>query len=694
MKIKNLASIVLIATLGLYGCGGGSSSDPTPEEEIISISYNSGDLYAGIPYEIKTSNITSLSVNIGTITPKSENQNTQDMVWLYTVPLESLAIPLNVNLTYTTSNGETKTQEIVFGNENSKDKSTDPLLVQQWHIKNYGKNFYQTTIAPTLGIDLNIPAAWRLIDEDGSHITGKNIKVGVIDTPVDIKHEDLKNKFFTPNVDSTKNINIGLSLELLKQEDAYAHGTAVTGILTAEANNGLGGRGIAFDSKFASFNFFTSDISDDLGTFLLSKDIMLVNASVGIDLSTNNKNPMLESYLFAMFEDNKPFIHAMGNEFFDNKGGYSFCINESYVNEVVNCEFKQTSSLDSFPYNINVAAMNSSGEHSSYSSTGSNLWVSALGGEFGNNGSDSSSPAIVTTLSSYEPTDFDDWDKETNWRNENNKYYTSMMNGTSSATPETTSIVALMLQANKELTVPQIRYILAKSARNDLLISSMNRETIKNTDGFIIDNGWQTNSANWRFSNYYGFGLVDAEAAVKLALNCDEDVLCVQKQKLPTEYVSNDNRSCKNIGFDDSLNLYTVDCFFTNFVDENKHQMEGKKIIDNAMITISGIPYTFSQYPITKNMVNKANALLQLELVSPSNTTSIIKNLYSNWDFNSMVNLNTTSKYATLTTSQFYHEEVVADDLFTFRFYSQYPINVDELNKSKNFNLTLWVYDN
>ena len=46
-----------------------------------------------------------------------------------------------------------------------------------------------------------------------------------------------------------------------------------------------------------------------------------------------------------------------------------------------------------------------------------------------------------------------------------NCQYTAMMNGTSAATPNVAGVVAMMLEANPNLTVRDIKYILAKTAK-------------------------------------------------------------------------------------------------------------------------------------------------------------------------------------------------------------------------------------
>jgi len=77
-----------------------------------------------------------------------------------------------------------------------------------------------------------------------------------------------------------------------------------------------------------------------------------------------------------------------------------------------------------------------------------------------------------------------------------------LFGGTSAAAPLVSGVVALMLEANPELGWRDVRTILAKSA--------------KKVDTAHPD--WQVNGAGLNINHDYGFGLVDAQAAIELAL--------------------------------------------------------------------------------------------------------------------------------------------------------------------------------
>ena len=98
---------------------------------------------------------------------------------------------------------------------------------------------------------------------------------------------------------------------------------------------------------------------------------------------------------------------------------------------------------------------------------------------------------------------------------ENNTDY-RFLAGTSFATPMVSGVVALMYEANPNLGWRDVQSILANSARH---VGS----EIGSGPAFDERYAWGWNDANtWNggglhFSNDYGYGLVDALAAVRLA---------------------------------------------------------------------------------------------------------------------------------------------------------------------------------
>jgi len=76
----------------------------------------------------------------------------------------------------------------------------------------------------------------------------------------------------------------------------------------------------------------------------------------------------------------------------------------------------------------------------------------------------------------------------------------------------------LMLEANPNLSSRDVKHILAMTAKKiDPNFSGISRTNILPDGAFSLDFGWVKNKAGIWFSNWYGFGAVDASAAVSMA---------------------------------------------------------------------------------------------------------------------------------------------------------------------------------
>jgi len=193
-----------------------------------------------------------------------------------------------------------------------------------------------------------------------------------------------------------------------------------------------------------------------------------------------------------------------------------------------------------------VGAVNAFGRRSSYSTPGSAIWVSAPGGEFGlsveagwasppTNPEYVFEPAMVTTDQSgcdqgYS-NDFDGapYNLFEDGSEENPDCdYTSTFNGTSSATPVTAGVIALLLEANPDLTWRDVKHILASTAEK--VDPDQAGVIILETSGIIdqpyqVELGWIENGAGYHFHNWYGFGRVDVTSGVAMAQSYDLDTL-------------------------------------------------------------------------------------------------------------------------------------------------------------------------
>lgn len=107
----------------------------------------------------------------------------------------------------------------------------DPSFNLQWGLKNTGQVVQGVT--GTIGADIEAPQAWQVTTGSAS------IKIAVLDTGMNLTHEDLQNKIDPVMKDFT-----GAGIE-----DQYGHATHVAGIAAADTNNGIGIAGTGFNSK-------------------------------------------------------------------------------------------------------------------------------------------------------------------------------------------------------------------------------------------------------------------------------------------------------------------------------------------------------------------------------------------------------------------------------------------------------------
>lgn len=386
--------------------------------------------------------------------------------------------------------------------------STDPLFLHSWHLYNYAQKSFSSSSGVSTN-DLNLMTTWN------SGYLGQAVNVLVSDTGVQSAHPDLAANFLGGAV--SKDFTNGISPDylfataepILNTVSTESHGTAVAGIIAAVAKNSIGGSGVAPSAKIASANFLNSAF--DMNSFLaqVSGDFKIVNQSWGS--SQCNISTPIPAYELKLKTDRKVYVKSSGNDFSVNS---STC-GGSNINRHGNSNFD---SFNTNPYTIVVAALNASGVKSSYSSPGSNVWITGFGGEYG-----TSSPAIVTTDLSGCTYGMSPLDAVNTFQVSSHPLntlcnYTSIMNGTSSAAPTISGVAALLFSANTNLTARDVKYILASTATKvNPTAGNTNNLHVVSPTGHVWQQGWITNAAGFNFHNYYGFGLVNTDAAVAMA---------------------------------------------------------------------------------------------------------------------------------------------------------------------------------
>ena len=340
---------------------------------------------------------------------------------------------------------------------------TDPLLAQQWHLYDIGRLGYGTQNS----ID-GLSRIW-------ADYTGAGVSVGVWDDGVEKTHWDLND-----NYNAARQLTILGTLNNGQPTSATAsHGTAVAGLIAGE-NNGLGGVGVAFDAEVTGVTIFggADDINLHWARYLKTLDSLsdfdITNHSYGAtpDYTTYGDAAKFEASLVAGRGGLGTInVKAAGNNNIDGNGD----------------------ALDSSRSTITVGAVDTRGQVTYYSSFGAHLLISAPAG--------SVTVDRAGAASGYNGLLSGD--------------YTNAFGGTSAATPITAGVVALMLDANAGLGWRDVQNILAFSA--------MGTGSLQTGNTAEENFAWQYNgSATWNgggahFSEDYGYGLINAFAAARMA---------------------------------------------------------------------------------------------------------------------------------------------------------------------------------
>ncbi|KAB8031050.1 S8 family serine peptidase [Fluviispira multicolorata] len=452
----------------------------------------------------------------------------------------------------------------------------NPLGKYQWHLKNTGQTAFASS-AGNVGEDINVASVLKK-----QCLSGFGVNVAVVDTGLEIDHPSL-----IDNVKNNKDANEreGQDLPTSKNfrdnklsknnpspiaSDDEDHGTMVAGIIGMRSNKGFGGSGVAPRAFLSGYNIIQQEdgvqtfqnFLDSLGGSSDSNKNHVFSMSYGdnnitqIDPEEFVTKGSLTAYSYGAKhlrgEKGAIYVKAAGNGFYklgNEKDYIAACATALEIN--VSCQNSSMNTDNTMPEVITVGALNAKGTKTSYSTTGSSLWISAPGGEFGFDKewiseqferygklydwsakrATAGEPAIVTTDVSgsrygmSKKVNMDNLNEVIDIRNkfnaglieENESYnYTNSMNGTSSATPVTSGSIALILEANPELTWRDVKYILAATATK----VDPTFEGVKvNLSGgeYLAEQGWVNNAAGFHFSNYYGFGRVNVAEAVKLA---------------------------------------------------------------------------------------------------------------------------------------------------------------------------------
>ncbi len=337
----------------------------------------------------------------------------------------------------------------------------DPLYGCQWHLKNTGQ------YGDGAGFDINVETAWETT-------LGEGINVLVVDLGLDYLHPDLRGYEYTGDTSMGHYDSTGLGV---RNHKGATHGTPVAGIIAARDND-IGGRGVAPRATVYGYTI-------DVYTLINDGHAHMASHMSDVTAVVNNSWRTPSFYRNLIEESPEAWDTAIEEAVTSGYGGkgvfYVWITNNDHLRD-------SNANLDerlNHHAGTVVCAVDYNDVRAVYSEFGTNLWVCAP------------SRDAAETLPGIATTDV-------------GNSYTMNFTGTSAAGPIVSGVAALVRAANPELTWRDVKLILADSAR---------RNDTSNT-------GWQQGALKYRstterywYNREYGFGVVDAGAAVALALD-------------------------------------------------------------------------------------------------------------------------------------------------------------------------------
>ncbi len=330
----------------------------------------------------------------------------------------------------------------------------DALYADQWHLRNTGQG------GGVVGIDANIETAW-------DNYTGEGVVIAIVDDGMEVTHEDLAPNART-DIDYDFNDNDNDPSPVATSDN---HGTSVAGVAGAAGNSGIGVAGGSWDAELVGLRLIAGGITDQTIASALTHELQTIdiyNNSWGPGDITriNSVGPQTFAALETAATQGRSglgsiLVYAAGNSSLGSNVNYNAYTKSRHT--------------------IAVGALGNNGVRADYSTPGAAVVVVAPsnGGTLGITTTDRTGAVGYST---------------TNYAND--------FGGTSSAAPLVSGIIGLMLEANPLLSYRDVTSILVHTS------NQVNPS----------DPSWAQNGAGLWVSHEYGFGNIDATAAVNAAV--------------------------------------------------------------------------------------------------------------------------------------------------------------------------------
>ncbi|KAL8562679.1 hypothetical protein ACOMHN_011250 [Nucella lapillus] len=357
-----------------------------------------------------------------------------------------------------------KKRDFVTAAQSQDFQLNDPYYRSQWYLHGGGHG----------GFDMNVIPAWK------KGYTGKKIVVSILDDGIERDHPDLQANY-DPYASYDVNDQDNDPMPRYESTDENRHGTRCAGEVSATANNSQCSVGIAYDSRIGGVRMLDGEVFDAVEAASLSfnrSHIDIYSASWGPDDDgrvVDGPGPLAKKAFengikYGRNGKGSIFVWASGN----GGSAQDSCNCDGYANSIYTLSISSTSEHGTKPWYLEECASTLATTYSSGAYT---------------------EKQIVTV--------------------DLHKRCTQSHTGTSASAPLAAGIVALILEANPELTWRDVQYITLMTSRPQPM----------------VDGQWVTNALGRKVSLRYGYGLMDAAGMVDLALqwhNVPEKHVCLQ----------------------------------------------------------------------------------------------------------------------------------------------------------------------
>jgi len=324
----------------------------------------------------------------------------------------------------------------------------DPKFPLMWYLNRGGR------------LDMSVQEAWKM------GITGKGIVVTILDDGIEKNNPDLIANY-DPQASWDVNQNDDDPTPRYDMSNSNRHGTRCAGEVSASANNSICGVGVAYNSRIGGVRMLDGDVTDAVEARSLSlnnQHIDIYSASWGPDDDgkTVDGPGQLASRAFIQGVaggrggKGSIFVWASGNGGRDHDN----CNCDGYTNSI---------------WTLSVSSATENGLIPWYSEACSSTMATTYS-------SGSSGERKVTTTDLHNGC-------------------TTSHTGTSASAPMAAGLLALVLEANPNLTWRDVQHITVRNAQV---------ANLKATD-------WRVNALGRNYSHSFGYGVMDASAMVKMA---------------------------------------------------------------------------------------------------------------------------------------------------------------------------------